>query len=258
NPNDMENASWDVKSAICIDALSENRTFLISTIHENVHVGTIKTTGASSDDADRDLGDFFTCDVDNLGRLVVTYGMDGDDGPNARQSAVMFGKQIDGPFLIENTGPIANFTYETEQLLVRVDASESVDLNGKGITDYIWDWGDGTNSSGSETTHFYNQSGTYDITLKVINEDGQGNKTTKSVTVSEMEEEFNVCLPLLLVVVVAIVAAVAYRFAMKQKRESKVDQLQTQVPVPVEAEVQSQSVPEPQVQTQAQVQVQTE
>ena len=36
-----------------------------------------KTTGASSDDADRDLGDFFNCDIDSLGRMVVTYGVDG-------------------------------------------------------------------------------------------------------------------------------------------------------------------------------------
>ncbi len=214
--NGMENASWGVKAAICIDALSENRTFLISTIQEYVHTGTIKTTGASDQPADRDLGDFFTCDVDSLGRLVMTYGWDGNDGPNNRSSVVMFAKQIDGPFLKENVGPIAKFTYDTENLLIRVDASQSIDLNGKGIAEYVWDWGDGENSSGMETTHFYNKSGTYDITLKVINEDGMVNKTTITVTVKEMEEEFNVCIPILVVVLILAVAGVVYILLKKR------------------------------------------
>jgi PKD repeat protein len=216
--NGMENASWGVKAAICINALSENRTFLISTIQGYAHTGTIKTTGASDQPADRDLGDFFTCDVDGLGRLVVTYGADGDDGANVRQAVVMFGKQIDGPFLKENVGPIANFAFQTEHLLVRVDASESIDLNGEGIAEYIWYWGDGENSSGMETTHFYNRSGTYNLTLKVINEDGMANKTTIAVTVKEMEEEFNVCIPIFVVVLILAVVGALYLFVYKKWR----------------------------------------
>lgn len=219
DPLDMENATWDVKAAICVDALSENRTYLITNIHENVHTGTIKTTGASSDDADRDLGDFFTCDVDSLGRLVVTYGMDGDDGPNVRQAAVMFGKQMEGPFLLENTGPIANFTYEKDGLKVNVDASDSVDLNGKGIEEYIWDWGDGTNSTGMITSHTYNASGEYNITLKVINEDGLGDKTTMAVKVSKPKEEFNFFWIILAIVLIIIVATLIYWFIIKRRRK---------------------------------------
>ena len=55
--NEMSNATWDVKSAICINALSSNRTFYETKIMENVHTGTIKTSGASDEPADRDLGD---------------------------------------------------------------------------------------------------------------------------------------------------------------------------------------------------------
>ncbi|UCF07536.1 MAG: PKD domain-containing protein, partial [Thermoplasmata archaeon] len=190
NTEEMVNATWDMKAAICIDALADNKTFLITTVHENVHTGTIKTTGASSDDADRDLGDFFTCDVDGVGRLVVTYGMDGDDGPNARQSVVMFAKQMEGPFLRENVGPVANFSYETDGLIVKVDAERSFDFNDKRIEQYIWDWGDGTNMSVSDpaTEHMYNKTGNYNITLKVVNEDGLSNRTAMEVTVEEIRE----------------------------------------------------------------------
>ncbi len=214
--SDMENAAWDVKAAFCVDALSENKTFLITTIEENVHTGTIKTTGASGSDADRDLGDFFTCDVDNLGRLVVTYGKDGDDGANTYQAVVMFGKQMEGPFLLENMGPIANFTYETDGLTVDVDASQTVDLNGRGIDKYIWDWGDGSNGTGMEASHTYNRSGEYFITLNVINKDGLSDKITKAVSVSEIEEEFNPVWILLVIVLILVVATIAYIVRKKQ------------------------------------------
>lgn len=252
--NGMENASWGVKAAICVDVLSENRTFLITTIEEYVHTGSIKTTGASDQPADRDLGDFFTCDVDDLGRLVVTYGKDGDDGANARQSAVMFGKQIDGPFLKENVGPIANFTYETEHLLVRVDASQSIDLNGNGIAEYIWDWGDGENSSDMETSHFYNRSGTYNVTLRVINEDGMANQTTIAVTVKKLEEEFNLTCIILPFVIILVIAAIAYyvykkRIGIAKEKPTPVEALPpTEMPPPVEmpppAEVPAPAEPE--------------
>jgi hypothetical protein len=255
----MENASWGVKAAICIDALSENRTFLITTIEEYVHTGSIKTTGASDEPSDRDLGDFFTCDVDSLGRLVLTYGKDGDDGANARQAVVMFGKQIGGPFLKENVGPIANFTYDTEYLLVRVDASQSIDLNGKGIDEYVWDWGDGENSSGMETTHFFNRSGTYNITLKVINEDGMANTTTIAVKVKEMEEEFNVCIPLFVVVLIMAVVGALYLFVYKKWRPFvKEPQPPSPTPVPISNPTQDQTTSSTTVPTFTPTQTETE
>ncbi|UCE37782.1 MAG: PKD domain-containing protein [Thermoplasmata archaeon] len=214
---EMDNATWDVKGALCIDALSENRTFLITTIMENVHTGTIKTTGASDQPADRDLGDFFTNDVDSMGRMVLTFGKDGDDGANQYQAAVMFGEQIDGPFLLENMGPIANFTYETKGLKVFVDGSESIDLNGKGIDEYIWDFGDGTNGTGETAEHEYNKSGEYEVTLRVINKDGLGNKTSQDVVVEKRRTEFNPLLILLILVLILGVAALAYLFLIRNK-----------------------------------------
>jgi PKD repeat protein len=226
NTGDMDGAIWDVKAAICINALEENRTFLITNIQEDVHVGTIKTTGASSDEADRDLGDFFTCDVDKVGRLVVTYGVDGDDGANARQAAVYFGKQIDGPFLLGNTGPIANFTYETKGLNVYVDASDSIDLNKGGIDEYYWDWGDGSNSTGMITGHKYNESGTYKVTLRVINSDGMGNKTSVMITVKEPEEDLLIAQIALWLILIMAVVTILYIWYKKFRKASKMDQNQ--------------------------------
>jgi hypothetical protein len=211
----MENATWDVKAALSVNALSENRTFYFTTILENIHTGNIHPGGL-----DRDLGDFFTCDVDGLGRLVVAFGMDGDDGPRNYQATVVFAKQMEGPFLLENVGPIANFTYKTEDLTVTVDASGSKDLSGNGIDQYLWNWGDGTNSTDETSTHEYNSHGTYEITLKVINMDAQSDKITMTVDVSQQEEEFNTT-PMIMLAMILAVAVLAYYLYKKQTKHSE-------------------------------------
>jgi hypothetical protein len=224
--DEMENANWSVKSAICIDALSQNRTFLISTILEDVHTGTIKTTGASDQPADRDLGDFFTNDYDSLGRMVVTFGQDGDDGANSYQSAVMYAKQMEAPFLLENTGPVANFTLEKEGLTVYVDASESYDLNGNGIAEYKWDFGDGTNETGETAQHTYAEKGEYEITLKVVNMDNQTNRTSMTVSVGGGKGDFPATFMFLIVIILLIVAVVAYYLIKKKGKTVEVVPLQ--------------------------------
>lgn len=249
--NEMSNATWDVKSAICINALSSNRTFYETTIMENVHTGTIKTSGASDEPADRDLGDFFTNDFDSLGRMVVTFGNDGDDGANVYQSKVMFGKQIDGPFLLEGTGPIANFTVDVRGMKVIVDASESEDLNGNGIAEYNWNWGDGTNGTGDWATHKYNKTGTYEITLQVINKDGQGNRTSMTVEIKKTESVFNASIFLIPLIMAMVVAVLAYYFYRKRSKESRIPPVGVQ-PMP------GPPVPQPQQVVQAHTPAQVE
>jgi PKD repeat protein len=205
---EMEGANWTVEAAICVDALSEDPTFLLTTVQENVHTGTIRTSGVSGE-ADRDLGDFFTCDVEEKGRLILTYGVDGDDGPNTYQARVIFSRQIDGPYMLENVGPIAIFTNETNELEVTVDASESHDLGGVELVEYIWDWGDGQNSTGITSIHTYEKEGEYNITLKVVNADGLTSKLKEKIDIKEKEEGIN---PLflgagLLILLIAIVIA---------------------------------------------------
>lgn len=166
--DEKKNASWGIYAAITEDGLSDNSSFIITPILDYVHTGSIRTTGTGGS-SDRDLGDFFTCDVDDYGRLIVTFGMDGDDGPDARRSVVMYTHQLEGPFLKIGVGPQAIFENETDELKVSVDASRSYDQSGVGIADYLWDFGDGTNSSGIRAEHTYQAPGTYDIRLKVVN-----------------------------------------------------------------------------------------
>ena len=170
--DNLDNASWGVMAAVTPDAFADNVTFYESVVDPFVHYGTVRTTGASGS-ADRDLGDYMSCDVDSMGRLVMTFGNDGNDGANKYKSTVMYARQSGGPFLTENAGPVARFTNQLDGLKVTVDGSGSYDKNGKGISSYQWRWGDGTNTSGQDpaAAHTYKHNGHYNLTLVVTNLD---------------------------------------------------------------------------------------
>ena len=217
--------NWSTHAAITTNALDEEPHFIITPIIENVHTGAIRTTGTGGD-ADRDLGDFFTSDVDEFGRLIVTFGMDGDDGPNARQSVVMFAKQLEGPFLFEKTGPMAIFENHTMDLTVYVDATRSFDRNGGGIIDYWWDWGDGTNSTGIIAEHNYKKSGTYKITLKVINKIDMRDTTSSLITVTEEGMAQNNFLMIVLpIILIAICATLYYWYKKRRPKAIEVEEV---------------------------------
>ncbi|MFC0604287.1 PKD domain-containing protein [Winogradskyella pulchriflava] len=83
--------------------------------------------------------------------------------------------------------PTADFDFTTNGLVVDFDASASTD--DQFIEDYTIDYGDGVveNYSGSPTTfsHTYASSGTYAVTLTVVDGDGNLDSITKQVTVSD-------------------------------------------------------------------------
>jgi len=63
-------------------------------------------------------------------------------------------------------------------------AVESFDLDGE-ITDYSWDFGDGTTGSGKTTTHVYSSTGTYKVRLTVTDNDGNNGSATTTAVVEE-------------------------------------------------------------------------
>jgi len=78
----------------------------------------------------------------------------------------------------------AHFTYTYENLTIYVDASNSSSNPGS-IVYYQWDW-DGNGwyeDEGITATHTYSQNGTYNVTLKIVNEYGDWLTATTSITV---------------------------------------------------------------------------
>ncbi len=76
-----------------------------------------------------------------------------------------------------NAVPVAAFTTDINKLALSVDAGSSSDADGT-ISDYAWDFGDGSTGSGETATHTYTSGDTYTVRLTVTDDDG----TTDTVT----------------------------------------------------------------------------
>lgn len=84
-----------------------------------------------------------------------------------------------------NSPPTASFTATTSDLTVNADASGSSDGDGS-IPTFEWDWtNDGTyDASGLTASKTYDFEGTYDVKLRVTDDDGASSTSTQSVSVS--------------------------------------------------------------------------
>ena len=66
------------------------------------------------------------------------------------------------------TGPIANFGYTIDNLIVSF--SDSSTVGDAVINRWVWDFGDGSTSTDQNPIHTYSEDGTYLVTLKVYDE----------------------------------------------------------------------------------------
>jgi len=85
--------------------------------------------------------------------------------------------------------PVANFTYTIDELSVIFNATSSYDPYGN-ITEWLWEFGDDTKGTGEIVTHKYLSSGTYKVTLSVVDDDGGKDSITQSVTVVMYQNAF--------------------------------------------------------------------
>jgi len=83
--------------------------------------------------------------------------------------------------------PIAPLANET----VTFNASASYDFDGS-ILSYEWHFGDGTNGTGMIVSHNYTSAGTYNVFLKVTDNDGLSDTTTKSVTIGKLSSTISI------------------------------------------------------------------
>lgn len=87
---------------------------------------------------------------------------------------------------VENQAPEAKFTTSTDALVLSADATGSKDPDGA-IASYTWDFGDGTPpETGTQPTvqHSYASSGTYTVTLRVVDQAGASAQSTAEVKVT--------------------------------------------------------------------------
>jgi len=81
-----------------------------------------------------------------------------------------------------NAPPVASFTSACSGLACSFNGSGSSDPGGT-ITNYAWNFGDGTTGSGATGSHTYTAAGTYTVTLTVTDNGGATGAQSTSVTV---------------------------------------------------------------------------
>jgi hypothetical protein len=81
-----------------------------------------------------------------------------------------------------NGAPVANFTYSCNRASCAFNGSSSTD--DVGITNYRWDFGDGTTGSGVTTSHGFSTKGTYTVTVTLTVTDAGGLTSSKQQAVT--------------------------------------------------------------------------
>ncbi len=88
---------------------------------------------------------------------------------------------------VGTNAPTASFTSTPSSpqvgSIVNFNASQSQAASGRSIVSYDWDFGDGTRGSGVQTTHAYQVSGSFTVTLTVTDSAGQTGITTGTISV---------------------------------------------------------------------------
>lgn len=112
------------------------------------------------------------------GTYTVTLTVTDDDGASASEPDTK---------TVLNRPPVAEFTQSVTTVktgqTTTFDAGDSYDPDGT-IESYVWDFGDGKNTTGVEVSHAYDDDGSYTVTLTVTDDDGAINSTSITKTVS--------------------------------------------------------------------------
>ncbi|MGB1587107.1 MAG: LamG-like jellyroll fold domain-containing protein [Thermoplasmatota archaeon] len=96
---------------------------------------------------------------------------------------------VDAVYLMTGLGanlpPSAAFDATCSMPTCIFDGAASTDPDGA-IIDYQWDFGDGQTGSGVLTNHNYAAAGTYDVTLRIIDDNGGQDEITQQVTLIDV------------------------------------------------------------------------
>ena len=80
--------------------------------------------------------------------------------------------------------PNADFTYQCQGRTCTFDGTSST-APGSNVTQYVWDFGDGSTGSGATVQHSFATNGTSTVTLNITTGQGATDSTTREVTVNQ-------------------------------------------------------------------------
>ncbi len=136
----------------------------------------------SNDNGRWDVGDYIELDCTSMFGEVARWQISVAIIDKPSNSIIMSGVLQQG--ILHTMPPVAQFTYtpydpKTEETLY-FNATESYDPDGGSIQEYRWDWtSDGViDAYGPTPVHTYASEGTYNVTLTVVDDEGETNTTS--------------------------------------------------------------------------------
>ena len=130
-------------------------------------------------DGDTDSGVTVSHVYDVPGIYSVTLTVTDDRGVDSSTTAGV---------TVVTSEPTASFVFSptapTTTTSVQFNAGASTASSGRAITDYAWNFGDGSTATGVTTNHTFSTAGDYNVALTVTDTSGEVGTTTSLVTVT--------------------------------------------------------------------------
>jgi parallel beta-helix repeat protein len=131
-------------------------------------------------DGSKDSGKAVTHAYVDNGEYTVTLKVTDDDGAVAKDTCII---------TVNNVKPQADFSFTpaSGDVTTIFEFNPSVSDTDGTVTDYMWDFGDGTTSTLAKPNHQYQASGTYSVSLIAQDDDGHNSEIAeKEIVVSNL------------------------------------------------------------------------
>ncbi len=200
---------------------NETEVFSVTAYYDDTVAGT--ETGISLSAGESDV---VSLSWDTTGVTEGTYEISAEASQVPGETNVTNNRFMDNTVTLTLLqAPTATFTFSPTAPLageiVSFDASASDDPDGT-IVSYLWDFGDGTNTTETSpiATHTYTEPETYTVTLKIVDSDGLTGTTTRDIEVAP-QPPFPLEIIIVIGVVVGIVVGAVVYYYLKRRQSSK-------------------------------------
>jgi PKD repeat protein len=147
------------------------------------------------------------------GEYIITLTVTDDEGATHTVTKTIT--------VIQNFPPVADFTYSPTSPKVGDNVQftdSSSDPEGKGLTSWLWDFGNGDTSTLKSPTHKYQKAGQYVVNLTVTDDVGATTSTTKIINVRETPLYEQQWFPIAILIIIVVVVAIAVVTKVKRKK----------------------------------------
>jgi PKD repeat protein len=184
--DDLENEAPTANITVASTSIEEMESLLFDASGSSDSDGVIVEYSWDFGDGGKDSGMYTNYEFSSANNYTVSLTVLDNEGETAITTTLI---SVYEKIVSANVAPTAIISVENNTVMELVsllfDASGSSDPDGD-IVEYSWDFGDGVKDSGMYTNHAFSTSNDYNVTLTVMDNDGDTATTTTEITVNEM------------------------------------------------------------------------